>query len=239
MAQTIEKNQYAYDLSGSDYEMIREFDIATGTVIERGEVVYQNLATGYVVSVGDQDQDDPYLGCAAEDHTGIVNTLNPRSNGLKLRVHCSPTAVFKCKPGILSTCDSGTSTNWVDGELVAGAGFADDDFTGAYIKLYAKAAASTLTIPLGTILRAADFTVAAGTIIMATGVLTGAASAGDQVLLFPPRVSKGWDLNSDGNNLDLKAKGGESIEIVDIDPATEYVYWKFRLHQFAASQIAI
>lgn len=239
MAVVKEKISYAYDLSGIDYAVEREFDIASSTVIEKGEVVRMNLATGYVVAVGDTDQDDPYLGVAAEAHTGVADTMNPRLNGTRIKVWCSPTAVFKCKPGIVSTADSGTSTNWVDGELVAGAGFADDDFSGAYLKICEKATASTLTIPLGTILRVADFTVAAGTIICESGALVGAASAGDKAILFPPEVSKGWDLNSDGTNLDLKAKGGESIEIVQIDPEMEYVYFKFRLHQFASYMVAI
>lgn len=239
MAQTSEKMSFAYDLAGSDFEVIREFDIGTATVIEKGEVVRMNLATGLVVAVGDADQDDPYLGVAQEGHTGAADTMNLRSNGLKIRVSCSPTAVFKCKPGILSTADSGTTTNWVDGELVAGAGFADDDFSGAFLKIYEKAAASTLTIPVGTVLRASDFTVAAGTIIMVAGALTGGASAGDKALLFPPKVSHGWDLNADGTNLDLKAKGGESISIVDVDPLSEYVYWKFRLHQLGSHILAI
>lgn len=42
---------------------IQEFPIATGTVIERGEIVKFTPATG-VVAIGDVDQDDPYLGVA-------------------------------------------------------------------------------------------------------------------------------------------------------------------------------
>lgn len=238
MANT-EKISYAYDLGMNGVPVIREFDIAAATVIELGEVVRLDLTTGYVVAVGDADQDDPYLGVAAESHSGTASTFNPRENGTKIRVYCSPTAVFKCKPGIVSTCDSGTATNWVDGELVAGAGFANDDFSGAYIKLLEKAVASTLTIPVGWIGRVKDFTVAAGTLIMETGALVGAASAGDKALLLPPPVSYGWDLNSDGTNLDLKAKGGETIRIIDVDPDLEYVYFILRLHQLGNSTVAI
>lgn len=234
-----EKISYAYDLAGIDYPVIREFDIATGTVIELGEVVIMNLATGLVTAVGDVDQDDPVLGVAAEAHTGAADTMNPRSNGLKIKVFCSPTAVYKCKPGTISTCDSGTTTNWVDGELVAGAGFANDSFSGGFLKIVSKAAASTLTLPVGWIGRIADFTVAAGTVIMEAAALTGAPVAGDTALLLPPPVSLGWDLNSDGTNLDIKANGGETIRIVDVDPVTEYVYFMFRLHQLGNSTLAI
>lgn len=239
MSITTEKFTYSHDPNSPQQPAISEYDIATATVIEKGEMVMLSLATGLIVAVGDVDQDDPYLGIAAEAHTGAADAQNPRSNGLKIRVYDSPTAVFKCKPGCVSTADSGTATNWVDGELVAGAGFADDSFTGAYIKLVEKAAASTLTIPLGTILRVSDFTVAAGTVIAPAGTLVGAASAGDKVLVFPPKLSIGWDFNADGTNLDLKAKGGESVQIVDIDPVTEYVYFKLRLHQKQGSQLAI
>jgi hypothetical protein len=234
-----EKISYAYDLGGGQVPVIIEFDIATGTVIEQGEIVVMNLATGLVTAIGDADQDDPYLGVAAEGHTGAADTFNPRNNGLKIKVYCSPTAVFKCKPATVSTCDSGTATNWVDGELVAGAGFADDSFSGGFLKLVEKAALSTLTIPVGWVGRIKDFTVAAGTIIMETGALEGAASAGDKALLFPAPVSLGWDLNSDGTNLDLKAKGGESIRIVDVDTDLEYVYFMLRLHQLGNSTLSI
>lgn len=234
-----EKISYAYDLGGTDVPVIREFDIASATAIELGEVVVMDLATGYVTAIGNADQDDPYLGVAAEAHTGVADTLNPRANGTKIKVFCSPTAVFKCKPAVISTADSGTATNWVDGELVAGAGFADDSFTGGYLKLTEKAAASTLTIPVGWTGRIKDFTVAAGTVIMETGYLTGNASAGDKALIFPPVGSFGWDLNSDGTNLDIKAKGGESLQIVDVDTDLEYVYFKFRLHQFGNYMVAL
>ena len=107
------------------------------------------------------------------------------------------------------------------------------------MKILSKDAASTLTLPVGWIGRIKDFTVAAGTIIMETGALTGAPVAGDTALLLPPPVSYGWDLNSDGTNLDLKAKGGESIRIIDVDPELEYVYFILRLHQLGGSSVAI
>ena len=234
----IGKMEYAGDPGAFDVPQITEYPIVSTTVIEKGEVVRLDLATGYIVAVGDVDQDDPYLGVAAESHSGAADTQNPRENGTTIKVYDSPTAYFRCKPNVVTTADSGTITNWVDGELVAGAGFADDSFTGGYIKIKGQAG-GTLTVPIDTILRIKDFTVAAGTIIAETGALTGAVAAGDTALLFPPVLSFGWDLNSDGTNLDLKAKGGESIQIVRVDPVQEYVYWKFRLHQKAGHMLAI
>lgn len=226
-----EKISYAYDLSGSDYTLEREFDIATSTVIEKGEVV--KLIEGKVVAVGDTDQDDPYLGVAAEAHTGVADTTNPRSNGTRIKVKVSPTAVFKCKPGIISTADSGNGTTWVDAEVGA---VVDDKYNGGYLKLTEKAAASTLTDPVGTLYAVTDFATTSGTF---TGVFAGNVSAGDKALILPPVGSLGWDLNSDGTNLNTKANGGESIIIVDVDPDLEYVYFMFRLHQFGNYMLAI
>jgi hypothetical protein len=222
------KFTYAYDLSGATVPMIRSFPIAAATAIEFGEMV--KLAGGFVVAVGDQDQDDPYLGIAAESHDGSTET------GTTIRVYCSPTAVFKCKPNVVSTADSGSDTTWVDGELVAGAGYADDLLNGGYLKLSEKAVGSTLTDVVGKLYAITDFAVATGT---CTGVFAGNVSAGDKAVILPPVGSKGWDLNSDGTNLDLKANGGESIIIVDVDTDTEVVYFKLRLHQLGDHVVAI
>jgi hypothetical protein len=222
------KFTYAYDLSGATVPMIRSFPIAAATAIEFGEMV--KLAGGFVVAVGDADQDDPYLGIAAESHDGSTET------GTTIRVYCSPTAVFKCKPNVVSTADSGNGTTWVDGELVAGAGYADDLLNGGYLKLSEKAVASTLTDVVGKLYAITDFAVATGT---CTGVFAGNVSAGDKAVILPPVGSKGWDLNSDGTNLDLKANGGESIIIVDVDTATEEVYCKLRLHQLGEHVLAL
>jgi hypothetical protein len=224
------KLTYAYDLSGATVPMIRSFPIAAATAIELGEMV--KLSGGFVVAIGDADQDDPYLGIAAEAHDGA----SEGQKGLTIRVYCSPTAVFKCKPNVVSTADSGNGTTWVDGELVAGAGFADDVLNGGNLKLSEKAVASTLTVAVGTVFPITDFAVATGT---CTGVFAGNVVAGDKAIILPPVGSKGWDLNSDGTNLDLKANGGESIIIIDVDTDTEEVYLKLRLHQLSEGVVAI
>jgi hypothetical protein len=224
------KLTYAYDLSGATVPMIRSFPIAAATAIELGEMV--KLSGGFIVAVGDQDSDDPYLGIAAEPHDGASDG----QTGLKIRVYCSPTAVYKCKPGTVSTADSGDGTTWVDGELIAAAGYSDDLLNGGYLKLSEKAAASTLTDGLGKVYAISDFAVATGT---CTGVFAGNVAAGDKAIILPPVGSLGWDLNSDGTNLDMKANGGESIIIVDVDTETEEVYCKLRLHQFGDSTLAI
>jgi hypothetical protein len=222
--------EYAYDLSGAQTPMIRSFAIATGTVIELGEMV--KLVEGKVVAIGDADQDDPYLGLSAEPHDGA----SAGQTGLTIKVFCSPTAVFKCTPNVISTADSGNGTTWVDGELVAGAGYADDLLNGGFLKLKEKAVASTLTDAIGKLYAITDFTVAAGTCV---GVFGGNVSANDKAVILPPVGSKGWDFNAAGINLDLKANGGESVIIVDVDTKTEEIFFKLRLHTFGAHILAI
>jgi hypothetical protein len=222
--------EYAYDLTGAQTPMLRSFAIATGTVIELGEMV--KLVEGKVVAIGDADQDDPYLGLAAEPHDGASDG----QKGLTIKVFCSPTAVFKCTPNVISTADSGNGTTWVDGELVAGAGYADDLLNGGYLKLKTKAALSTLTDAIGKLYAITDFAVATGT---CTGVFAGNVVAGDQAVILPPVGSKGWDFTAAGTNLDLKANGGESVIIVDVDTDTEEIFFKLRLHTFGAHVVAI
>ncbi|CAI6073573.1 hypothetical protein [Cohnella sp. JJ-181] len=220
--------EYAYSLAVTSAPIIEEFPIAAGTVIEKGEVV--KLVEGFVVAVGDTDQDDPYLGVSAEEHTGTASLLNPRSNGNKIKVYCSPLAVFKCKPGIISTATGGNTTTWVD------SGFtdpADDKFNGGLLKVRKSA---TLTNGVGKWYTVTDFTKTTGTF---TGAFTGGVSVGDQALVLPPVGSFGWDLNSDGTNLNFAANGGESIMIVRVDPEQELVYFILRLHQFGNTMVAV
>lgn len=222
------KIEYAYDLSGTTFAMKKEFYIASGTVIEKGEVV--KLVDGAVVAVGDTDQDDPYLGVAAEDHDGVTDFPGSRQTGNKIYVYCSPTAVFRCSPGIVSTADSGNTTTWVDSDFGT---IANDKFNGGYLKVKSTAALSNA---LNKAIRITDFVTSTGTF---TGVFTGGVTAGDTAIVFPGPGSFGWDLISDGTNLDLKANGGESIIIVDIDPDLEFVYFKFRLHHFGTHPVAL
>lgn len=222
-----ERIQYAYDLTGVLQPVRRRFPIATNTAIEMGEVV--KLSAGKVVAVGDTDQDDPYLGVAAEAHDGA----SEGETGTTIMVYCSPTAVFKCKPGILSTADSGNTTTWTDAEISEAAGFADDDWNGGYLKLKSTTA---LTVGIDKPIEITDFD-ASSTVF--TAVLTGGVTAGDTALLLPPVGSKGWDLNADGTNLNTKAKGGESIMIVDVDTDQEWVYFILRLHQFGNGPAAL
>lgn len=82
--------EYVFSLSGSNTEpCIREFDINTNT----------NIKAGYTVSLGDNNKvtADTYncVGVAAENHPGVADDKNPRANGNKIKVICSPDAVYR------------------------------------------------------------------------------------------------------------------------------------------------
>lgn len=218
--------EYAYDLSGCAYPVIKEFPIATSTNVSRGEVV--GLTAGLVVEV-DSDQDDPILGIAAENHDGST----AGQTGLTIKVYCSPTAVFRYKNTILAVADSGNTTTLVDASYGTAA---NDQFNGGSLKLTALGTSSTLTLPVGTVVPITDFATTTGTF---TGTFTGGTTAGDTYLIFPPVGEHGFDLNAAATALDLNTTAGESIIIVENDTVNDYVYFKFRLHEFGAHTAAI
>jgi len=217
--------RYAYNMNGSSYEVINAFPIATGTVIEKGEIVL--LTAGFITAIGDADQNDPYLGMATEGHDGATAGRNV---GLEILVSCSPTAVFKCKPNITTTADSGNTTTWVDAELTA---VPNDTWNGGWLKLKTTTA---ITLPIDKLMPITDFTTSSGTF---AGAYTGGVTAGDTAIMLPPYNSHAFDLDSDGTNIDFKTAGGESINIVDVDTELEEVYFMLRLHQFGNGVVAI
>jgi len=217
--------RYAYNMNGSSYEVIKAFPIATGTVIEKGEIVL--LTTGFITAIGDVEQNDPYLGMATEGHDGATAG---RDVGLEILVSCGPTAVFKCKPNITSTADSGNTVTWVDAEVTA---VANDAYNGGWLKLKTT---SAITLPIEKLMPITDFTTSTGTF---AGVYTGGVTTGDTAIILPPFGSHTFDLDSDGTNINLKADGGESINIVDVDTELEEVYFMLRLHQFGNGVVAI
>lgn len=218
--------EFAYDLAGVMQPVRRKFPIASNTAIEKGEIV--KLTAGFVTAVGDTDQDDPYLGLADEAHDGT----STGQTGTEIMVLCSPTAVFKCKPNIVSTADSGNTTTWVDAEVGA---HANDTWNGGHLKLKTTTA---LTVGIDKPILVTDFATTSGTF---TGTFTGGVTAGDTAVLLPPVGSKGWSLNSDGTNLDFKADpdDGHSFTIVDVDLDLELVYFILRLHQFGNGPAAL
>lgn len=218
--------EYAFDLSGCTFPVIKEFPIATDTNVSLGEVVA--LSAGKVAEV-DSDQDDPILGIAAENHDG---STAGRQKGLVIKVYCSPTAVFKVKaPDVVA--DSGNATTLVDASYGT---VGNDEMNGGQLKLVSRGANSTLTLAPGTIVPITDFATSTGTF---TGVFTGNTTAGDTYKLFPPVGSHSWDLDAAATAIDWNTTGGEAVQIVGVDTVNDWIYFKFRLHEFGAHPAAI
>ena len=214
---------YKYDLSGVNHPIILEFPIAAATAVIKGAVV--KLTAGLVVLAG-ADETGAILGVAAEDHTGAADIQNPRSNGTVIEVYCSPTAVFGCKPNLVLTATSGSSTTFAATALGT---YADDDWNQGTLVLKTKAAASTLTDPVGTVYDITGFTAATD---LFTGVFPGGVVAGDKMLLLPPRLlAKGSFTATTIDNINYLVATGTAQKVVDVDVAQELVYWMPTLHQ--------
>ena len=166
------------DKSGSQVESIQEYEIATGTVITEGEFV--KLSSGKVIPVV-AGETAAILGVAKEAHSGSADALNARSNGLKVLVSDSTTAVYSV-PVPTATATSGTTTTFVVSGL--GSVFSDDDFNGGKLKIKSKATASTNTDVVGTVYDITDFTGSSATFTFATA--GGAITAGDIMEIYPP-----------------------------------------------------
>ena len=216
--------KWAYDLSGNKTPQLLELPIATNTVIEFGEMVKFTPGTG-VEAVAGTDFDDPAIGVAMEPHNG---TSAGRQSGTKIKVSVSPTAVYKLVPSVAITATGGSTTTFVDSSLLPAT---NDYFNDGAIKIVSCAADSSLN---GKIVKISDYTGSGGTITLAE-TLSATIASGDTAYLCPGPyavTAYGWDLNSDGTDINFESSGGESLQIVDVDPDTFNIFVKLRLHQF-------
>jgi len=213
---------YKYNLYGNGNPDFHEWDIATGTVIKKGQVV--KLAAGLVV-LAVVAETAAILGIAAEDHLGSADTLNPRSNGLKIKVYDSPGAVFSSKAVSELTATSGSGTTFAATGLAL---YADADFVNGYLILTTKGGASTLTDPVGTIYKVTGFTAATK---LFTGVFPGGASAGDKMILIPPMLFAKGNFDATLQTIDyITAATGTEAKVVDVDLKMKEIYWSPSLH---------
>lgn len=220
---------YAYNTNGRA-DNPREFDIATATAIELGEVVKRT--SGLVVAVGDTDQDDPYLGIAAEPHDG---STSGRQSGTKIKIYDNKDDIFSLKPRNVVTATGGSTSTFVDSNLKFSN---DNDLNGGYLHIVSCAADSTLN---GKIVKISDFTQSTGTITLAE-TLSATIASGDTAYLCPGKQAIGqyqFDLVGDGDDINWEANGGESLEIFDVDPELFLVFFRFRLHLNASQPVAI
>jgi hypothetical protein len=214
----------------------KEYEIATGTVIEMGEVV--KLSSGKVVAVGDQDQDDPYLGVAAEPHDGATAG---RQVGLKIKVYDHPDDVFALTPSSVITASGGSTTTFVVDNMKSGtiSSNYDDMHNGGFLKIVSCAADSSLN---GKLVSISDFTASSGTFTLAE-TLSAALAAGDTAHLCPGKLSVGTfhhNLTAGGTDISWEtAAAGEAIKIVDVDTNAFKAYVQLRLHQNASYMVAL
>jgi len=208
--------------------------IATGTAIEKGEVVLFTTGVG-VAAVDGTDFDDPALGIAAEAHTG---TGSGRNIGTEILVYSDPDIVYRVVPKILSTVDSGDATSWVDAEYTA----ANDVFNGGHIVVVS--ANSVTGFAANDILNITDFANSGGDFTV-TGA-GGTIAAGITGYIYPGTRAVGsyaFDLDSDGTNINMKSAGGEALIIKDVawdaSKKEATVFCKLRLHQFGDHVVAV
>lgn len=184
-----------------------EYPIDKTTEIVLGAVV--KLSSGKVV-LADAGETGDILGISVERHSGKADALNTRSNGNRIIIADSPTAVFTSKaPEITAT--GGTSTTIISTSGLA-AGFANDDFNNGFAKLIEKTSNSTNTDPVGTVYNITDYN--ASTQTMTIDTAGGAITSGDKFLIFPPlNFSKG-NLNTNRLALVLTATADISLKII-------------------------
>jgi hypothetical protein len=216
MSKPAKKFKYAYDLTGGNTPAVLPFDIATGTVIEAGEVVQLSEAK-VIATSGDVTA---VLGVSKDPHDGVTDG----QKGLVLDVYVSPTAVFRCVPATLFTASAASGANTI--KCTALAGLENDVLNGGFVKIVACAVAAHI----GQVIRITDF-------VKIDGVITAAGTFAETTttfLVFPPVGATTFALNSDGTNLDLADDAGTIVTIVATDPTKdESIDVMFSEHTFA------
>ena len=215
--------KYAYRQGGENGVMNpREYYIATGTAIEEGEIVLQTPGTG-IAAVSGTDFNDPAIGIASENHDG---STAGRQSGTAIKVYDDPNCVFSLKSTNVITATDGSTTTFVVAGLLPQT---DNLWIGGYLEIVSCAADSSLN---GKMIKITDSTGSTGTLTFDTQI--AAFASGDTAYLHPGKLAigeYGWDLTSDGTDVDWDTSGGEALVLVDADPERKLSYWKLRLHQ--------
>lgn len=206
---------------------VKEFYIATDTAIEKGEIVKYTPGTG-VEAVAGTDFDDPALGVSLEEHDGSSDG----QTGTTLKVACNPNEIFALKSSEAQTLTGGSTTTAVISGLLPQT---DDLWIGGYIEVVTCASG----IEKGTMIPITDSTGSSGTLTIPTQ--SSAFASGDTIIIHPGKRAigeYGWDLNSDGTDVDYTSSGGEALQLVDTDAKNKLAYFKLRLHQFGNDSAA-
>lgn len=216
--------KWAGDLANPN-QHLREYYIAGGTAIEKGEIVDFTVGTG-IVAVAGTDFDVPMIGVAAEAHDGA--TVG-RQTGNKIQIYDSPTAKFKLRSSNVMTATGGSTTTLEDTSILPATSGAWDDGS---IKILACAADPTLN---GRIVKISSNTT---TTLTLAETLSAALASGDTYLVCPGSkmmTEFGWDLTSDGTDVDWDTNGADSLRLIDAVPETMETIWTARIHRLAGN----
>ena len=214
--------EYAYDLSGCAYPVIKEFDCADATALSKGEAVLLPVAasgTTGIVTAGGTTYTAGYLGVTAE--AKVANDGKTR-----IRVYCSPTAVFRADAIVTTVTASASATVWTDSTVLLNT--TNDAANGGKLKIKAKAATATGTFCVGDVCKVTDS--ATNTL---TSAFAGNTTIGDSAYFFPPIGSTGATCSAtNALTLTWAATTGTALRVVDHELDNNKVLFMFALHRF-------
>lgn len=221
--------KWAYNKSGKASNPVPYY-IAGATAIEMGEMVLFTPGTG-VAAVAGTDFDDPALGISSENHDGATAG---RQSGNEIKIYSDTDDVFSLVPKNIITATGGSATTFVASGLLPQT---NDIWNGGYLQIVTCAADSSM---IGKKIKITDSTGSTGTLTFDTQ--PAAFASGDTAYLCPGPLAigaYGWDLDSDGMEVDWDTSGGEALVLIDVDPETFTTYWALRLHQLGNGPAAI
>ena len=218
---------WAYDLNGTKVPIVKPFVIPAATVIEQGELLDFTPGTGVIVlGVDGTDFDGPFIGAAINAH--------PANSGTEIKVSASPTAVYRHKCDNIITATGGSATTFVVAGLLPAT---NDLWKGGMLEVVTCAADASM---VGKRIPISASTGTTGTLTVPTQA--AAFAAGDTAKICPGVFAIrefGWDVDGDGMNVDWDTSGGESLVLVDVDPANMVAFFMARLHRFGNGGVAL
>lgn len=218
--------KYYQKIDGGTHISAREYDIATDTVIQEGQIV--KISDGLVVAAA-AGETGAILGIAAEGHSGKPDALNPNADGTRILVIDDPDVVMQCKAPEITAAEGCSSTTLIAAEL---ASFANGDFKGGYVKLLAKAEDSANADEIGAVRRVTSFTGTSKTFTLEEG---GTPAAGDIYAVFPPIGFAKGNLSEDGTGLVLSATATLPLKLIGHDRALNKINLIAGKHVFAVN----
>lgn len=208
--------EYVYDMV-SEKPVIKEFDIADATAVALGELV---RVTEGKICVGGTDYTTPYVGATAEAKAA-------NDGKTRIKVYCSPFAVFAVSPIRTTVSATPSATVWTDSVVLLNT--TSDKANGGYLVIKGKAAAATGTFSVGDKKAITDS--ATNTL---TSTFAGNTTVGDSADFYPPVGNTGVTASAtNALTLAWAATSGTALEVVDHDFSREKVHVMVKLHQFS------